>query len=843
MTTPTRRSRRERKPNTKYDDQVAWDEVLPLLRAESDTPDQSSSNSTPEAVERRKDPDVADVVMQNGGEEEPDLFREDGDFSAAAESSSVGTPDEEGQSRDVYVSRLAATTHNRNKRTVPRPRMKALAAEQGLRSRMLDEGDGPKLKLSREKVYTYNFGSELVDLHPVIRSRDVWQLNPRDSVLPSRTSMTEALKLERLGIYLQLPQTIEDRTQDLDTTAAQHVQLQLPDHQRTRRLDEEYAARQSFWDVKVFNDVVIGRSYEPRKHELELFRPLNLAEAGHRRETISSFYHNGIFSVLLPRRKARLRSSPAPINVIDSPQIPDNAAPSLAPDAHHQGWLINLGACPQCLAWAPVDSDGQYLAVTLKCTKAQREAAPVSPSKLAPAFSPSANYPSHVQIWRIMALPGDPNSTARFSHDASCAPHLFQRLCFRFGDILQLEWVPQPAQTAISPIRSMVILSSDGNIRLITVDLSANGTFEITEPRLIARPPSHTVFTCFALPSNEVLIAGGADGAIRLHNLHYSSASGELEPYSTVQVHHTYLMSIAVATDLPYYLASTSASGELTLTDLRSPYQDRVRVHKSRLPTRNLSYLPHTRIFLSTSDTSGNSEPHGTSLSTVIGQNLRHFYHSNTIMRLPEAAGVATVLASSPFHPIVMAANAAGSVFTTNVLRRLLPTPKKDENGGGFMMKLCEVDWIPTPKETSKEEPRGSAMPNSEVDHSTDRGKSTHRLILEPPEPLATPNTDVDLFYGADTRSGITRIHELFKPERIELITCSRDFSGIRGKGKNKDQRKAENTPSAASYQIICHEEQAVTAMAWNGNSRFAGWAAIAWGSGVLKIQDLAYGD
>ncbi|KAK5949794.1 hypothetical protein OHC33_009183 [Knufia fluminis] len=844
MATPTRRSRRERKANTRYDDQIAWEEALPMLRAESDSPDRSSDSPTPEAFERTIDPDIEDVVMQDAEDLELELGREDGEFSDAAQSSSVGTPDEDG--RDTYLSKLGSTPGGRHRKAVPRPRTKALAIEQGLRSRMLEDGDGPKLRYSKEKMWTYSFGSTMDDLYPVLRARDVWHLNPRDVILPSRTSIRQALRLDAAGNYLERGKRHEAENSEARPS-------EVANYQQTHPVDDEDATKQMFWDLSSSNEVVIGRQYKARKHKLELLRSLNIAEVSQQTDTISSSYQDGVFSVLSPPRKGRPRTKPRQKSVDNLDQDANsNEAGSSARDAYHEGWLINLGARPQCLAWAPVRTDGQYLAVSFKCSKAQREAAPPKPNKLASAFSPSPDYPSHIQIWRMMASPGEADAAARFSHDSSCAPHLLQRICMKIGNILSFEWLPLATGNTTASDRSMVILSSDGNIRIITIDLTAKGTFEITQPRLTARPPWQTVFTCFSLASHEDLVAGGADGAVRIFNLNDFSESGELPPYTTIQIHNTYIMNIAVATDVPQYLASTSASGELVLTDLRSPNQDRVRLHRSRLPTRNLSYVPHTRIFLSTSDASGNSERHGTSLSTVIGHSLRHFYHGTNLMKLPEASGITTVLASSPFHTIMLVANASGSVFASNILRRLIPTPIKQEFGGGFMIKLCEVEWLPMQeKEAGKDEKAVEADTNGEEGQTDAAGaesseKPTHQFVPEPAmqqEPtVAKSKPDIDIFHGSDTRSGITRIHEHFKPEKIDLGTHHQDETGKKSRGKNKDQRRAENALSAASYQIICHEEQAVTAMAWNGNGRFSGWAAIAWGSGILRIQDLAHG-
>lgn len=230
------------------------------------------------------------------------------------------------------------------------------------------------------------------------------------------------------------------------------------------------------------------------------------------------------------------------------------------------------------------------------------------------------------------------------------------------------------------------------------------------------------------------------------------------------------------------------------LTDLRNPTQERIPVHKSRLPTRNMSYLPFTRHFVTTSDSSGNSETYGTTVSTVVAHNLRHYYQGSLIMKLPEAAGVATVLATSQFHPIILAANAAGSVFATNYLRKLMPG-KRVEGGTAYMQKLCEYDWQP----------------------------------LQSTDPTAAKGAS--LYHGRDARPGISRIHEGFKPERVWVAPkASRPGGG---------ERDAEG---GSTVQVVLPEELAVTAMCWNKSEECSSWVAIGWGSGLVRVMDLSHG-
>jgi hypothetical protein len=40
--------------------------------------------------------------------------------------------------------------------------------------------------------------------------------------------------------------------------------------------------------------------------------------------------------------------------------------------------------------------------------------------------------------------------------------------------------------------------------------------------------------------------------------------------------------------------------------------------------------------------------------------------------------------------------------------------------------------------------------------------------------------------------------------------------------------------------EAIFEEAQTTTVLAWNCNSRAAGWAAVGWASGVLLVRDLS---
>lgn len=831
MSTPVtpRRSGRQRKTKARYEDQVEWThDTVRLLRADSDSSDRSSESSHPESVHNSQDKDFDNIEMYLADNTNQGTLSIDTPIDDEI-STAPGTPTPDPPHLNIE-NEGADVRSNWRPRAYHRPRTREWAKEKGLRSRMLQEGAvAEKLRGPKNRVYVENYGPELEDLYPILRSRDVWHLKARNVVLPSRASISEALHLDLQGEYLVV-KDIEHRDQgkvlsEGDSSYQLNTDRYKTSSQVLKALDINKAVSKKYVDNENHNEVVLGPWDYGVKYDISLLKPFYITEA------------------YLPFRDLPMQSI-------------ETAARN--GEEFHRGWLINLGARPQCLAWAGCEMNTQFLAVAFTSSEAQRGMLSPRTTKIAPAFSTSPRYPSHIQILKVTAVTGTQDDSAKLSSDQGSAPHLHQLLCTDFGNIVNLEWLPQSLKTSSSDIhRHLAVLSSDGCIRLLAVDLSLNGIREVSTPLCLLNPPPQTVFTCFCLPSHEDLIAGDSAGAVHLFNLKEGSSTTNLEACTTFQIHHTYIMNIIVATDYPHYLCSTSAGGEMILTDLRNPHQDQVTVHKSRLPTRNLTYYPFTRCFLTTTDAAGNSETTGTSMSSVVGHNLRHFYTTTTLLKLPECSGITTILATSPFHPIILVANASGSVFASNVIRRLMPSGWKGQGEGAatYMMKLYEVDWMELKADKAGNDSTGYAEQGSDThdvnmeeasiaEHLNDHGSqqsngerstpfeaSNSSQTLDNPDshPFESDHGPIDLYHGPVIRPGLTRFHEGFQPERAEL--------------GNFGYLKAKSTPGkgSASSQIILPEEQAVTAMAWNPNGRFSAWCAIGWGSGLIVVRDLAH--
>lgn len=859
---PVRRSARAPKPNPRFEDKVPWnDDTLRLLRYDSNSSDRSST-SEDSRTQADQDVEMEDVAEVEESEEEAFPGQRTRSVTNDVQTPSLPISDDE--------TPMLPTKHRSAKIS---------------------------FRLSRKEIYPQIFGPNIEDLYPILQSRDIWHLYPRDVVFPSRASLKVAIQLHTKGEYLEQKQEEEEEEEPKVNE----------NYQNSQEITRHQAIAERYLEPGKPHDIVLGPRDEPQKFTLPYHEPFQVAQAW-------------------------LRSS---TNVV-------LAGPEDIDIACQKGWILNLGARPQCLAWAPSSTDVQFLAVSFRCSKSQRDIASPPQTKVAPAFAPSPAYPSRIEIWRIKARPGNAGEPAQLDHHVS--PKLVQVVCLKYGNILKMEWFPRRDDE-----HSLCILTTDGNIRVLNLKLldgEQPSYLQIDHPQLIANAPANTIFTSFALPSPNDLIGTDASGAIHLFSL--TSTTPTLTPYATLQIHNTYIMSISCIHSHPQFICTSSAGGEYILTDLRSPHVDRAHIQTARLPTRNLCYLPFTRTFLTTLDSSGRFESTSFTGSTVISHNLRDFKTSKPVLRLPDSGGIATCLAGSAFHPIIAVGNAGGSVFVSNHVRRCLPIANAKEGVGGWMVRLCGYEWKGF-TEKEKQDRRGTnEAGNSDVtsstsglqqeDYSSQKPLSpvppsasnpiaavdpsnTYVSTSKQPQNAANDTTtsdaamdtsitqpgsheeeveEIDIYHGpSHPKSGISRITEGFKPYKISVSKLenartkgtAKKVNGTKGKGRPKGKSKAKakrkrsfdeededmddddvemeidghgrRRPKVQAQQsgksvddggqgqgqVIYHEEQAVTCLAWNGsqggnrngNVRFSSWLAIAWGSGIVRICDLGH--
>ncbi|OQV07864.1 hypothetical protein CLAIMM_12225 [Cladophialophora immunda] len=772
-----RRSGRQRKVNPRYAN-GGWDkETLRVLRAESE-----SSGSSPAAESASADSD--DGVAANHGSAQED----DGASLASAasvQSSDVETPDQEEEDDGEMSVASDDGVPSRKRRSQISRAAQATPAGEATRSR----GVQPPSQLGKREAYANIFGPEVDDLCDVLVARDTW-LKGQDVTVPSRQTLSVAIQQSRdldqssTGRDDESPPPPEkENSATMDSlfeTVRSHQVLEAID---LKAVYEKYLLR----DMPG-QSVVLGPWGKQTKFGLDYLSSLDLGQAWLDHEQPGD-----------AETSSHARKLPAQRR-------------------YHQAWLFNVGEKVQCFAWAVGAHPVQYLAVAVKCTSAQRRMASFGKECERPAFHPSPAYPTSIQIWAFHTKSTSIEGMRTLAMDAE--PSLAVVIGTEWGNIRQLRWcqldpdIETNHEDTVNPtIGLLAAVSSDGHARVIAVprpdrrDARAPIALRAEKAGFDIPPPTDTVFTTLAFADPTNLMLGTADGFLHCFSLS-EPVSPENRPrcYMKQQLHHTYVVSVCPAVPGPQspFVASTSASGDLALTDLRSPEQDRVHVPRPSFPTRDLLYAPFTRSFIAVLDRSGNTQAERNTATFLVCHHIRQFPNLLKVAKLPHDTGATTALTGSQWHPCILVGNAKGQVHATNYLRKVLPYRKSDPKKavGAYLQKICEYAWRPLTVEEQRQ--RRSADSSSPA--------------AEPTEEEDTP----DIYHGRDARAGMSRFHE----------------ASSRRRSRKPDD--AEDGGTGAG-EAVFEEEQAVTALEWNPNAACAGVVAMGWGSGMVRVQDLAY--
>lgn len=462
------------------------------------------------------------------------------------------------------------------------------------------------------------------------------------------------------------------------------------------------------------------------------------------------------------------------------------------PKRGRHGWMLNVGSRVRCLEWAPNhDSSMQYLAlVTVPLAKPQHSY--TSP----PAFTPKPG-PSAIQLWAV------PTSTTEGNVEN---PALQLVLCTDWGAIRQLKWCPMPREfresattEASKPSRLSVGLLAavfaDGRVRVIDVQvdgevrLSASCKVQkCTRAAFEAAPPHDSLSTCLTWLSATDLAIGDSSGHLTIYDIYPETQPDESNtPLAdapqdgTIEHQMTPTPWLTVALHSTYMLALTSAYPTHPSLIISSSLSGYVRVTSIRAPTTDYvlslrGYTPPSALTYSDSILAVLWADEGNETTRLSG--LRCAYASIACQSLPSAPGPGSQNVDvGKCHSSLATGCSDGSVIVSNPQCKVFGYPRTL----AYQHCIFKHDWRPT---------AGA----DEADYQQ--------------------------------RQGISRFTEGYLPERIYLGPKHTNFAH----GKDK------NIPITTIYE----EETAVTALAWNPNVHCGGWLAVGWGSGLVRIQDVA---
>ncbi|KAL9112145.1 MAG: hypothetical protein Q9227_003522 [Pyrenula ochraceoflavens] len=838
----SRKSGRQRKPNLRYANDLLDEDTRHVLEIGSD--DEAEAEELLQKFTKR-DKDTEFNVEQVTAEEENESEASDDDVSMASgsghalsESSGIPTPNASDEDAMSLVS------HDEQEARFLNRRRTLKFHQPGVHNRGIIN---VHKSAAKELVWSHVFGGAPEDILPIVLVRDMWT-ESRDVTYPSRNTLS---KVAAEGVYgstvkFGIP---EEKLQGEATRGWEWYYTDRGHGIRARQQLEEVqdSERQNRHMLRYAlpkHKLVIGPWNKQRLFEIDHREVLSQAEA----------YHSGSTS---------RNASPIDINEEQPTQdLAEPQKPSNNDSPGHKGpldsWILNLGCKIQATAWAPgLDNESSnYLAVACPTSSEQRARVREPDDNRNPAFRPSGSYPSSIQIWAFTSIPTLGGCSKL---DMTRKPRLAQILCTDWGNIRQFAFCPviREDRPRVSETEHylglLAVLSSDGFVRVLDVAIPNPHSESVSTPQFLhvksacfaARPPNaYTIHTCLDWLSATNLVVGSANGSISVYSIlpaaqnpagaQPSPSTPDPQPRPRIHIPApgppppTYILSISAAypSPRPSLITTTSMSGYTTLLSLPTPTSDAVSAPRTRTPSSILAYSPHLRSWLTTdgpgfSLTLLSSRAFFTGIS-VVRANPRPSSATNAVnVRDPDEQTAATVtaIATSRWHPHVLAGSSGGEVFGTNPLRKVLPGEGRRK--GGYVQTLMEYTWR-------------KAGPGDYEGYGGDDDAGSEK------EGNGRRDGDVrdGVYHMRDPRPGVSRILRGFKAEKGPL-SRGEDRQG-RGKKKTRG-REGEEDKARGACETIFEEENAVTSLAWGACLSNAGWAAMGFGSGILVVEDLAH--
>ena len=481
------------------------------------------------------------------------------------------------------------------------------------------------------------------------------------------------------------------------------------------------------------------------------------------------------------------------------------------------GWILNIGSRIKCLDWAPnQDGDTQYLAIAMTSL---HDATYEQPFTEAPSYTPCSSTLSAIQIWAFAAK--DEKHTGS-SIELDKAPELRLVIVSDWGDIKSIKWCPVPRASRDHgvhsyPSTSLGLLAgvwADGFVRVSfspdtsfsaeihPQDLTCSQVLDIQlketetnitqkcESAAFAACPAETLSTCVTWLSPVDLAVGHANGLLTIYDIYprpnsnqrmsgHHSDPGKTRPQdSAIDMNPT--PWLAVPLHSTYIVSLTTAYPTHPTLLVSSSLSGYLRLTSLVAPNTDFVYSVRTR-------TPPMAIAYYDPLLSVVGVEecsetvrvwaLRCFYASLGFGRMTSPPGPGSgVIDAGRCHGSVAIGGTDGGVIVTNPVRKTLGRTEK-----GYQQCIFKHEWVRRPKQSG----------------------------------------DVE----AGKREGMTRVTESYKGEAADVDVH-----------RKKKPSHRSNVMMTTTYE----QETAVTALRWNPNVKCGGWLAVGWGSGLVRVQDVA---
>ena len=761
--TPTRKSGRQRVPNKKYTDDL-FKEIDQEISDEDEV-------SAPKTVRRRREqsPKIDEDFDIEEVAPEPELSG-DGESSAGAvsEGSRIATPDASDDDPGVDISSPGEKARRKTKTKPPLE-----VHSRGLAEKLILLSHRSEVAFIKEII-----GENIDDLMNFEKARNKWAYNV---TLPTQYSDHRGWGGMRRPFNHTSDQRKMEATVGWDWYYSEGGRALFAKNQNTEILLSASESTDYLPKPNSNNQSLLMGSYGRQKlFSIPFLQCLNINDAWSQALTADN---------------------------TDAEAFINNTARK-----RQDGWILNVGTSVQCLEWVPNQSTNtQYFVVS---TAKSKSSILKNLSETAPAYTPLPGV-SCIQIWSFVA-------PRRLSEDSEVPPALRLLICNNWGHAKQLKWCPTPREirerdtTYPLSLGLLAGVFADGYVRVLDValdELSQSSTSYIKyQSAAFAAKPTDAMCSCVTWLSSSDIAVGCSNGHVAIWNIypppkpdkeeievqimdpgssstaHPQAAASSTDlvteampvPYFYEAIHNTYIHAIASAyPSHPNLICTSSSSGYLQLTDIRSPASDYVLSPRVHWPPSTIVYCVALSCFV-TYDEGG----------TVKALPLRRFWSG---IGLAKGESEIISLDVGHLHTSILVGFADGTLLAANPTRRFLVAKSKAVP----QQKVWRHEWA-------------RAKIDADNNNSTERQNESHQH--RQPE-------------------GVSRITEGYKIESSVLSPTHTDVS-------KSQVAKTGITPHM--YTTIYDEETAVRQIAWNPNETWGGWAASGTGSGLVRIENLA---
>ncbi|KAL1853539.1 hypothetical protein VTK73DRAFT_9006 [Phialemonium thermophilum] len=528
------------------------------------------------------------------------------------------------------------------------------------------------------------------------------------------------------------------------------------------------------------------------------------------------------------------------------------------PSATPAGWVFDVAGLVLSLDWASIPSgDTQVLAMAV---------VPHSDQVAQPPGNRNATQDDRkvgsIQLW---SCAGIRTSEDRLREPARALPKCMAVKFFDWGRPKRLQWCP------VSFLSSglyglLAILCGDGRVRVLEIkeQLLGGGGGPIyewveTPVATLGISDEYNVHaTCLSWVGINRIVLGHSDGSLSLWSIHPTKM---LQRHA---VHSNFVLDVSSAyPSHPYLVASVPVGGFVTLIDLTQPSSETTCVSSPTIAFQPglLGWNDHMQGWLGPQSSTG---PGATSLVFL---HARAFCLPRTMATMPSPP---TALSVGGPHPFALAGCADGSLWGFNALGKLF----KGRGERSFKMKLFEhefrpVDAFADPNVVASGADEGEVEATGKTTESVQGKKKQEASGQEDGSSADSSDGEACPLRGASRflQGFVAQPNEDPRTERMRGVAHrkmaekgktkagkrkgrppKRKTATIEAEDEDDEERDAVEEGHAAAEEgaqpydsrFVIHEPLTrVTAVAWNPNPEFGCWAAVALGSGLVRIMNV----